>query len=103
MRKERTNPQKKQRFYDVENLSVTAVYNDDFYRDIHTTKNYRQYLRGYIDYSYNFKPVNIRPFNKLISDTAKSAKYRCDIVGNFWCWNRFSNDPNENFLFRVAV
>ena len=75
MRKERTNPQKKQRFYDVENLSVTAVYNDDFYRDIHTTKNYRQYLRGYIDYSYNFKPVNIRPFNKLISDTAKSAKY----------------------------
>lgn len=75
MRKERTNPEKKQRFYDVENISVTAVYNDDFYRDVYTTKNYRQYLRGYIDYSYNFKPVNIRPFNKLISDTAKSAKY----------------------------
>lgn len=75
MQKQRTNPEKKQRFYDVENLTLTAVYNDDFYRDVYTTKNYRQYLKGYIDYSYNFKPVNIKPFNKLISDTAKSAKY----------------------------
>lgn len=75
MRKERTNTGKKQKFYDVENLSITAVYNDDFYRDIYTTKNYRQYLKGYVDYSYNFKPLNIGPFNKLISDTAKLAKY----------------------------
>lgn len=75
MHKERVNPNKKPKFYDVENLSVTAVYNDDFFRDIYTKKNYRQYLRGYIDYNYTFKPWVIKPFNKMISDTAKSTKY----------------------------
>lgn len=75
MHKERVNPNKKPKFYDVENLSVTAVYNDDFFRDIYTKKNYRQYLRGYVDYNYTFKPWVIKPFNKMISDTAKSTKY----------------------------
>ncbi len=75
MHKERVNPNKKPKFYDVENISVTAVYNDDFFRDIYTKKNYRQYLRGYIDYNYTFKPWVIKPFNKMISDTAKSTKY----------------------------
>ena len=75
MHKERVNPDKKPKFYDVENISVTAVYNDDHYRDIYTKKNYRQYLRGYIDYNYQFKPWVIKPFNKMISDTAKSTKY----------------------------
>lgn len=75
MHKERMNQNRKPKFYDVENLSVTAVYNDDFYRDIYTKRNYRQYLRGYIDYNYTFKPWVIRPFNKMISDTAKSTKY----------------------------
>lgn len=75
MHKERVDTKKKQKFYDVENISLTTIYNDDFYRDIYTKKNYRQYLRGYADYNYNFKPYVIRPFNKLISDTAKSSKY----------------------------
>lgn len=75
MRKDRMNPDKKPKFYDVENLSVTAVYNDDYYRDVYTTKNYRQYLKGYIDYNYSFKPWVLRPFNKIVSDTAKSYKY----------------------------
>jgi cell surface protein SprA len=75
MRKERMNPNKKPRFYDVENLSVTAIYNDDYFRDVYTKKNYRQYLKGYIDYNYSFKPWVLRPFNKVVSDTAKSYKY----------------------------
>ncbi len=75
MRKERVNPARKQKFYDVENLSLTAIYNDDFYRDVYTTKNYRQFLRANLDYNYSFKPYVLRPFNKLVSDTAKSYKY----------------------------
>ena len=75
MRKERMNPNKKPKFYDVENLSVTTIYNDDFFRDVYTKKNYRQYLKGYIDYNYSFKPFVLRPFNKIVSDTAKSYKY----------------------------
>lgn len=75
MHKERVNPNKKPKFYDIENVSVTAVYNDDYFRDIYTKRNYRQYLRGYIDYNYAFKPWVLKPFNKMISDTAKSTKY----------------------------
>lgn len=75
MRKERVNTVKKPKFYDVENVSLTTIYNDDFFRDIYTTRNYRQYLRGFADYNYSFKPFVIRPFNKMISDTAKSYKY----------------------------
>ncbi|MBV8326021.1 cell surface protein SprA [Chryseobacterium sp.] len=75
MHKERVNQNKKPKFYDVENVSVTAVYNDDYFRDIYTKKNYRQYLRGYVDYNYTFKPWVVKPFNKMISDTAKSTKY----------------------------
>lgn len=75
MHKERVNPNKKPKFYDIENVSVTAVYNDDYFRDIYTKRNYRQYLRGYVDYNYTFKPWVIKPFNKMISDTAKSTKY----------------------------
>lgn len=75
MHKERVNPTKKPKFYDIENISVTTIYNDDYYRDIYTKRNYRQYLRGYADYNFSFKPYVVRPFNKLISDTAKSFKY----------------------------
>lgn len=75
MHKERVKPDSKPRFYDVENLSLTAVYNDDHYRDIYTKKNYRQYFRGYLDYNYTFKPWVVKPFNKMISDTAQSTKY----------------------------
>ena len=75
MQKQRTNLDKKEKFYDVENFTLTAVYNDDYYRDIHTKKNYRQYFKGYIDYNFNFKPWEIKPFDKLIPDTLKAAKY----------------------------
>lgn len=75
MRKERTNTERKSRFYDVENLALTLNYSDDYYRDVYTTKNYRQYLRGNLDYNYSFRPWVLKPFNKMVSDTAKSAKY----------------------------
>ncbi|WP_277110446.1 cell surface protein SprA [Chryseobacterium taklimakanense] len=75
MRKERMNENSKPKFYDVENLSFTAIYNDDFYRDVYTKRNYRQFLRSYLDYNYSFKPYVLRPFKNLVSDTAKSYQY----------------------------
>lgn len=75
MHKERVNAQKKAKFYDIENVSVTTVYHDDYFRDIYTKKNYRQYLQGNIDYNYSFKPFVMRPFKNIVSDTAKIYKY----------------------------
>jgi len=97
MHKERMNQNRKPKFYDVENISVTAVYNDDFYRDIYTKRNYRQYLRGYIDYNYTFKPWVIKPFNKMISDTAKSTKYLK------WVKEFNFNPVPTRFSFRTEV
>ncbi|ASW74789.1 cell surface protein SprA [Chryseobacterium piperi] len=97
MHKERMNPNKKPKFYDVENLSLTAVYNDDFFRDIYTKRNYRQYLKGYIDYNYTFKPWVIKPFNKMISDTAKSTKYLR------WVKEFNINPVPTRFSFRTEV
>lgn len=75
MRKERVNNQRKARFYDVENLSFTLVYNDDYYRDVYTKNNLRQYLKGNLDYNFNFKPWVIQPFNKLIKNQSKASSY----------------------------
>lgn len=75
MRKERMNSNRKPRFYDVENLSFTMVYNDDYFRDIYTKNNLRQYLRGNLDYNYNFKPWVISPFAKLFKKETKLTSY----------------------------
>ncbi len=75
LHKERTNSNQKPKFYDPENISITAVYNDDYYRDIYTTKNYRQNLRGFIDYNYSLKPWVISPFKKLIPENNSTTQY----------------------------
>lgn len=97
MRKEITNTTRKPKFYDVENLALTMIYNDDYYRDIYTKKNYRQYLNGYLEYNYSFKPFVIKPFNKLISDTAKSAK-KFKFIKDF----NFNPVPTR-FSFRTDI
>lgn len=97
MHKERVNTTKPTKFYDVENLSVTAMFNDDYYRDIYTKRNLRQYLRGYIDYNYTFKPWVIKPFNKMISDTAKSTKYLR------WIKDFNINPVPTRFSFRTEI
>lgn len=74
MRKERVGDSKI-RFYHPENFSVSAMYGDDYSRDIYTRKNLRQYLRANVDYNYSFKPWVLKPFNKAISDTARAYKY----------------------------
>ncbi|MBS1572435.1 MAG: cell surface protein SprA [Bacteroidetes bacterium] len=75
MHKDRVNPANKPKFYDVENLSITTVYNDDFYRDIYTKNNYRQYLKGYLDYNFNPKPWVIKPFTKVGGTKSYATKY----------------------------
>ncbi len=76
MRKERTNG-RKPHFYDVENLTTSFLYSDEYYRDIYTQFNYRQNLRASLDYNYNFKSKALEPFKNagFVQDTAKAAEY----------------------------
>lgn len=77
IRKERVNTKRKQRFYDVENLSLSMLYNSDYYRDIYMTYNIKKDLRASLNYNYNFKKKSIQPFKKwrMVNDTAQSARY----------------------------
>ena len=64
VRKERTNPEKKQRFYDVENLSVSYAYNDTYHKDYVVQQFIDQNVRAAATYNYGFKPLELQPFKK---------------------------------------
>ena len=77
IRKERVNTNRQQRFYDVENLSLSLLYNSDFYRDIYTEYNKEKNLRASLNYNYNFRTKYFEPFKDwyMVHDTAQSARY----------------------------
>ncbi len=64
VRKERTNTEKKQHFYDVENLSVSYAYSDTYHKDYNVEKFVDQNVRASATYNYSFKPKPYEPFKK---------------------------------------
>ena len=64
VRKERTNLEKKQHFYDVENVSVSYSYNDTYHKDYNVEKFIDQNVRAAATYNYGFKPLEYTPFKK---------------------------------------
>ena len=77
VRKERVNTTRQQRFYDVENLSLSFLYNSNFSRDIYTKYHKDKSLRASLNYNYNFRTRYTQPFQDwhMVNDTAKSARY----------------------------
>ncbi len=72
VRKNKTQYNRKPHFYDVENLSVSYLYNEIYHRDYNVQKFIDQKLRASANYNYSFQPVIIEPFKNwgLISDKA---------------------------------
>ncbi|PHR70172.1 MAG: cell surface protein SprA [Lutibacter sp.] len=62
VRKDRTNTEKKKRFYDVENLSVSYAYNEIQHKDYNVQKFLDQNVRASANYNYSFQPKSIEPF-----------------------------------------
>lgn len=81
VRKERTDPEKPQRFYDVENLSVSYAYSDLFHKDYRMEKLVDQNVRASANYNFAFKPVEITPFKKSMDSLSKSRWF--DLVRDF--------------------
>jgi len=73
VRKER-NPAStvKQRFYNVENLSVSYAFNETYHKDYNVQKYLDQNVRASANYNYSFEPKNIEPFKNW---TALDSKY----------------------------
>lgn len=65
VRKERTNPQKKPKIYDVSNFSATYSYSEDFRRDFNTEYDVKKSYRGGLTYNFQTAPKSIKPFDKI--------------------------------------
>ncbi len=61
VRKERTNPDKKQRFYDVENFSASYSFNETYHRDYNIERSLDQNVRATATYNHSFKPLVLEP------------------------------------------
>ncbi len=64
VKKERTStdPDQKKRPYDIENLSVSYAYNQNYHRDYNTKLLKDQNVRASATYNYTFKPYVLEPF-----------------------------------------
>jgi len=72
VRKNKNEYNRKPHFYDVENLSISYLFNEIYHRDYNVQKFIDQKLRASANYNYSFQPITIEPFKKwgLISDKA---------------------------------
>jgi len=96
VRKIRTNTEKKQRFYDIENFNLTAAYTEINYRDPTVEKEKEKRYRGELGYAYTTRPKYIKPFNKMIKSKSKYLKPIKDFNFNFVPSNiSFRTDVNR--------
>lgn len=68
---DRTRPD---RFYDVENLSLSYAYNEDFFRDINTEKRSSKNSRVGLTYGFSTRPKSFTPFKNSKWASSKYLK-----------------------------
>lgn len=73
------NTEKKQRFYDVENLSISLAYNDTYHRDYNIKRHIEQGMRASANYSYSFEPKIYEPFKNWKAANSKYLKFIKDF------------------------
>jgi len=66
------NSDNKQRFYSVENLSVSYAYNETYHKDYNVQKFSDQNVRASANYNYSFKEFTLEPFK---NSEALKGKY----------------------------
>ncbi|SDW26884.1 protein involved in gliding motility SprA [Lutibacter oricola] len=83
VRKQR-NPEStsKQRFYSVENLSVSGAYNENFHKDYNVQKDLEQNMRASANYNHSFEAKTIEPFKNLKILDKKYLKFIKDFNVN---------------------
>lgn len=92
VKKERTDTKKKPKVYDVENLSATYAFTEEYRRSYNTEYFISKTYKGAIGYSFASQAQNIKPFDKAI--TNKNLR----LIKDF----NFNTRPNA-FDFRMDV
>lgn len=64
--KERTDPDKKVRLWDIENLNLSYAYTKYYHRDFINENNIQQSYRASLEYRYAAQAKSYQPFEKLI-------------------------------------
>ncbi len=79
--KKNRNPEskKKQKFYDVENFSVSYSFNEEFHKDYNIEKYVNQNLMAGASYSFNFKPFVVEPFKNSKTFSSKYLRFIRDL------------------------
>jgi len=79
VRKERTNPEKKEKFYDVENVSVSYGYSETKFKDPNIERRKNKIHKGGIAYGFNNKPKAFEPFKNMESLNSPALRLIKDI------------------------
>jgi len=61
VRKERTNTEKKRRFYDIENVTASYSFSETFHKDYNVVRFIDQNVRASATYNHSFKPIILEP------------------------------------------
>lgn len=69
-------PEQEERFYDVENFTLSHTYNRMQHRNFEIEHLIDQQARSAVDYNYGFKPWNIEPFKKSSEDFKKNKYFK---------------------------
>jgi cell surface protein SprA len=119
--KERIDPEKKTRLWDIENFSASYGYTKFYHRDFINENNIQQTYRGSLEYRYGAQARNYRPFDKIIKNNTlallrdinfsllpSSINFRIDFDRYYSENSLRNNDPvnsipvnttyNKNFL-----
>jgi len=64
---------KKSHIYDIENIALTYAYTEDFHEDINIEFSTIKTHRGALNYNFNNRPKNIKPFTK--AKVLRKSKY----------------------------
>ncbi|MBS9765967.1 MAG: cell surface protein SprA [Flavobacteriaceae bacterium] len=78
------NPEseRKRRFYDVENLSLSYAFSELYHKDYNIKKSLNQNVKASANYSYNFEPKSIEPFKNWGAVKSKYLKLIRDFNFN---------------------
>ena len=71
--KQRTNEETKERFYDLENISLNYSFNEVKHRDFEVENMIDQNVRAGVNYNFNFNTLKLEPFKN--NDSIFNSKY----------------------------
>ncbi|WP_262383893.1 T9SS outer membrane translocon Sov/SprA [Hymenobacter lutimineralis] len=107
LRKERTNPEKKVRPYDIENFALSYALTEQLHTDIRTDKDFTRTYTGALAYTYQTTPKNYTPLANVKALDSPYLKFFKELnftplPSRFAFRADLDRRYNERFLQRIT-